>query len=203
MQRLLKSPTVVDNDSTLWTYGEALLGAGRRARTVLGLILGTGVGGGFVVDNKVYRGRHNATEFGHMIIRDHGMRDQHGGAGHLESYCGGWAIERQYFRASHRRLSGEGISVAARRGDRIARGVIRHAANYLAIGIANLLHLFDPDVLMLGGNIAKLHGLLPEMRRRLPDYLLHRAFSSTPVVNPRLGDDAPLIGAALLARDNC
>ncbi len=202
IQRGLKKPTVVDNDATLWTYGEALLGAGRRARTVLGLILGTGVGGGFVVDGNIYRGRHNASEFGHMVVHDRGLRDQHGGAGHLEAYCGGWGIEQQYFRASHHRLSGQEISTAARRNDSLARSVIRNAANYLAIGIANLLHLFDPDVLMLGGNIAKLHGLLPEMRRRLPGYLLHRVFSSTRIVNPELGDDAPLIGAALLARDN-
>lgn len=200
IERRFRTPTVVDNDATLWTLGEALRGAGRGHQIVAGLTLGTGVGGGIVVNGRVLRGRHNTTEFGHMTIDRSGPIDQHGGRGHLESYAGGWAIERAYRRRTGRRLGGPDISRAARLGRRPARAVVAEAAELLAVGLANLIHVFDPDIIVVGGSVTRLSGLMAAGRRRIGHYLVHPMLSDTPIVSAALGDDAPLVGAALLAR---
>lgn len=195
IQGILKRPVTVDNDATLWTLGEALLGAGRGRRVVAGLTLGTGVGGGLVVDGRVFRGKDNVSEFGHMIVRDGGPADQHGGRGHLESYAGGWSIGRTYARATGRRLSAADV---AKRRNPASRRIMADAAHALALALANIIHLMNPDIVVIGGSVARAPGLLTTAKQALPQYLLHPTIE-TPVVAARLGEDAPLIGAAILS----
>lgn len=202
VQQMLKKPTVVDNDATLWTYGEARRGAGRNKRIVAGLTLGTGVGGGLVIDGNIFRGQHNAIEFGHMTVVGNGPIDRHGGRGHLESFAGGWSIERAYRLVAGQQKSGLEISAAARRGNRLAQQIVQQAANGLALGLTNILRIIDPDIIVLGGSLIRLHNFLRLTKARLRRLIINPLYLDTPIVLSRLGDDAPLIGAALLARDN-
>lgn len=202
LETVLRRPVLVDNDATLWTLGEAVRGAGRNRRIVAGLILGTGVGGGLVIGGRVYRGRHNATEFGHMTVIGGGAKDRHGGPGHLEAYAGGWCIERAFRRRSGKRFTGEQIAAAARRGDRYARAVIRGAAYAVALGATNLYRIVDPDVIIIGGGISRMPGLMAAVRRYVKTLIINPAYLDAGMALAKLGDDAPLIGAALLARQH-
>lgn len=195
LQGILRRPVTVDNDATLWTLGEASRGAGRGHRIVAGLTLGTGVGGGLVVDGHVFRGKNNVSEFGHMTVRDGGPADQHGGRGHLESYVGGWSIGRAYTRATGQRLSAADV---AKRRSPASRRVMANAAHALTLALANIIHLINPEIVVIGGSVAQAPGLLTAAKQALPQHLLDPTIE-TPVVAARLGEDAPLIGAAILS----
>jgi len=198
LSRTLRKPVFVDNDATLWTYGEAIHGAGRGRRVVAGLILGTGVGGGLVVDGKIFRGKDNATEFGHMIVGG-SASDRHGGRGHLEAHIGGWALGRLYTRTRRSSRQAHDLGREARRGSRAARRIVSQAADGLALGLANLITIINPDVVIVGGSVSRLPGLMNRARQELKKLLVHQSLM-TPIVRARLGPDAPLIGAAALVR---
>lgn len=199
LEQVLRVPITVENDATLWAYGEALRGAGRKHRVVVAITLGTGVGGGLIVDRKIFRGKDNVMEFGHMIIGGK-SRDEHGGLGHLEGYVGGRAMEVKYRRLAHKRLTAREIGQAARRGDRLAKRLIAEAGTALALGLTNLIHLINPDMIVIGGSIVKLPNLLKITRSEVAAHVLHPRLLRTAIVRARLGPNAPLIGGALLAR---
>jgi glucokinase len=188
----------VENDATAAAFAEWSSGAARGARHMMMITLGTGIGGGFVVDGRIFRGANGfAGEVGHMIVVAGGVQCPCGKQGCWERYASGSAL---------RDLSGgeDGAVVAARasRGESEAVRVMNTFANWVAIGLANLVNAFDPDVIVLGGGVVESAAVfLPSVHVRLKEHLYSSDHRRCPEVFSAVhGERAGAIGAALLGR---
>jgi glucokinase len=162
-------PVRADNDARAALVAEVLWGAARSRRNVVLLTLGTGVGGAAMVDGVILHGAAGiAGHFGHMTVDPHGPLCMCGNHGCLETFFSSRAIESEYFAHQHRAASTtlpaksdgrvhhtEAIFEAAAKGDESAQSVLGRAFDYLGALVVSLLHAFDPEVLILGGNIAQ------------------------------------------------
>jgi glucokinase len=195
MQRRLGLPVGVDNDANVAALAEFTCGAGREFRDIVMLTLGTGVGGGVVIDGRLFRGW---AELGHVVIVEDG-EPCHGactGRGHIEAYCSGYAADRVA-----RRVLGDGAT---------ARDLVtqRHPALeeiglHLGTAIGSLVNIFNPEAVVIGGGFGVAAGelLLPSARRRIVREALAPAGEKVRLALAELGREAGLIGAALVARE--
>jgi glucokinase len=213
LERMAGAPATVDNDVNLVALGEHWKGAGRGARCQLSLALGTGLGGGLVVDGRVFHGAHGgATEFGHMVVRPGGEPCTCGNFGCVEQYAAPGAMAR---RAAHY-LSLGVPSVLARCAAVSAADIIKHAGtdhlcrqlfsdaiDCLATVIWNLQQALEPDVVVLGGGLIKAGtALLTPLRAALARYYTPPALAGRMTMKlSTLGDNAGILGAARLAWD--
>ena len=191
-------PTLLLNDASAAALGEHTFGAGRGFHHLLYLTISTGIGGGIIADDRLYLGAQGAAgEVGHQVIEAKGPRCHCGSRGCLEALASGWAIAREAKRRLKKRMTAEMVHRAAREGDPLAREVIERAGEYLGIGLANLVNLFNPELLILGGGVAKMGELLLGPAERA---LRQRAFALpagiVKMVPPALGDDPGLLGVA-------
>jgi glucokinase len=202
--------TFLNNDANVAALGEYRFGAGKGTRNMIYITVSTGIGGGIIVDGRLLLGaRGLAAEIGHHIVEAHGVRCNCGNIGCLEAYASGTAIARMAAEAvqsgAHTSLSrlGEitarGVAGAAREGDEVSLEIMRTAGFYLGVGIVNLLHIFNPSKVILGGSVTKSYDLFEETMwntirdRAWPPYL--QGFS---ISLAELGDDVGLIGAMAL-----
>lgn len=203
------------NDASAAALGEYKFGAGAdgRAENLIYLTVSTGIGGGMVIGGQLYLGANgSAGEIGHMIIKADGPVCKCGRSGCLESLVSGWAVARdavEYLEKGEQstilQLAGGKIenvtaavvSAAARRGDTLARRVIGNAAGYLGIGLANIINVFNPELIVIGGGLAKMGNLLLEPARRVAKAL---AFAlpgkRVQIVRARFVANAGILGAA-------
>ncbi len=217
-ERELGARVAVLNDANAFALAEARVGAGRGMSPVVGLTLGTGVGGGVVFDGHLYAGRHGfAGEIGHVSIDYRGERCPCGNRGCLELMVGRRPILADYFRrapwtpgtpaydlvqGSREELTPEHLTRAAQAGDDAALASWEAAGVALGAALASFTNLFDPHILVIGGGLAQSGDLIFEPARRV---MTERAMADPkdqpPVVPATLGTDAGLIGAALYAQD--
>jgi glucokinase len=213
----LRLPAVVENDNNAAAWGEYRFGAGRGRRHVLFVGIGTGIGGGIIVDGALVRGAHGfAAEIGHIVVQPDGERCGCGNRGCWETVASGTAISRASRRAvtrhPHSRIAelaqgdpgrgtGSLVTRAAREGDPAACGILVEVGHRLGEGIAGLVNVLDPEVVIVGGGAAEAGDLLLDPARAAfrrtvegPD---HRP--AVPIVVAELGTDAGVIGAATLA----
>ncbi|MEX2113063.1 MAG: ROK family protein [Pirellulales bacterium] len=192
-------PAYLENDADAAALGEFFAGAARGARRMVMLTLGTGVGGGVVIDGRVYRGtRGEHPELGHIPIDPNGPACYCGANGCLESIASGTAIT-----AAGRELGlGDSREVFARAaaGDAAASGILARVRAALATATWTVLHTFMPELIVLGGGIADDHyeALVDAMEQRIPLATMVPA-GGTRVVKAALGNDAGMLGAASLA----
>ena len=192
----------VENDADAVALGEAVCGAGKGRKSVVCITVGTGIGGGMMLDGRVYRGvKGNHPELGHQIIDPTGPRCTCGQRGCWESLASGpamalWMQENTTPRGEGRALSAKEICELAQAGDALAMRAVEREAQFLAIGVANVIACFLPEIVLLGGSVMKsAHLFLPQIRAMangcqiVPGHLCEIALVS-------LGDDAGLIGAA-------
>ncbi len=213
LERRLGCPCRVDNDANLYTLGEWHAGAGARARHVVGITLGTGVGGGLIVDGRLVRGAiGSAGEIGHLMVEPGGPRCGCGARGCLEARIGTKAILRLGRRAAKRggalarllrsaggRLTPALMSEAARRGDAAAQAAWDEVGRWLGLGLASLVHLLNPGRVVIGGGIANAWPrFAPSMRREFSRRAMRAPARAARVVRARLGDRAGIVGAAVL-----
>lgn len=213
-------PTYVANDANAAAYAEALWGSGAGSDSLVTFTLGTGVGGGIVFDGKIWEGKNGfAAEMGHMVIDPQGRACPCGKRGCLEAYCSATALIRETKRIMKlypeskmwdevggdvECASGKTAFRAAERGDATAKLVLGDFVGYLALGVANIINVFQPDVVCIGGGISREgENLLAPLR----DIVLHNSFgtetSRTKVVAATFRNDAGIIGAAVLGlQDN-
>lgn len=187
----------VENDATMAAYGEWTAGAARGARDAVVVTLGTGIGGGIVMGGVLQRGAHGfAGEIGHMIVDRDGIECPCGRRGCWERYASGSALA-----ASAGVASGELVVGAARNGDATARRQLEEFARWVALGLANLTNLCDPEVIVLGGGVMDAHDVLfDDVRLGFSEAL----YSPTLRAHPRLelaelGHRAGAVGAAMMA----
>jgi glucokinase len=180
-------PASLDNDANCATLGEWWCGAAKGGRNVVGLTIGTGIGGGLILDGKLYHGASDAAgEIGHTTIDSTGRRCKCGNYGCLEAYASGPAIANRAREAMEvdgssiltelvdgdmSRVTAQTVFEAAKRGDAIALEVVRDTAHFLGVGLSTLINVFNPDTVVIAGGVTQAGDLLfdplrAEIRRR-------------------------------------
>jgi glucokinase len=201
MEERFDLPVAVDNDANVATYAEFRAGAGRNAETMVMLTLGTGCGGGVVLDGQLYRGW---AELGHTVIEFDGLRCQGTctGRGHLEAYVSGTAATALAQEAFGPAADAHRLVRLAREGDAQAVEILAGIGRRLGAGIGSFVNIFDPDLVVIGGGFAAAGDLLFEPAREvMRREALAPEDDRVRIVPAELGTAAGLIGAGLLAFD--
>ena len=191
-------PVKIENDANCFTLAEAHLGAGYKASSVFGVIIGTGVGGGIVINGQLYRGHSGlAGEWGHTPLYHDGLLCWCGQQGCVEQYLSGRAIEKKY----RRNTNPYHLDVTAKEifetKDLVNFAIVHEFYQDLAQGLANIINYYDPEVIVLGGSLSKvkeIYDVVPTM----VENLIFNSSLKTRIVENELGADAGAIGAALL-----
>lgn len=203
-------PVRVLNDANAICLGEWKFGAARGHDNVFLFSLGTGVGGGAVCEGRLLFGANGfAGEFGHTVIDLNGPRCTCGHHGHVEGYAGAKFIvararskmtARKSILSTHEVLTPEIIARAAKHGDRVAREVFAETGRYIGIGVANLLALFDPEIIVIAGGIARAGSILfTPIRKTARSMVMGAEHRRYKIVPASLGDDAGILGAAIFS----
>jgi len=219
IKKKFKADTFVLNDASAAALGEYRYGAGRGIENLVLLTLGTGIGGGIIADGMLYLGAvGGAGELGHMTIDADGPKCGCGNTGCLEMLASGKAIAKDAIERIKRgekssladmvegelnKITAETIGRAARSGDKLAQEVIARAAFYLGIGLVNIVNIFNPELVIIGGGMAGLGEMIigqgRKMAAELPFSINARAAR---IVIAQLGNEAGIYGAAAFALDN-
>ena len=210
-------PALLENDANAACYGEYRFGAGRGFQHILYVTLGTGIGGGIIIDGKIYEGASGAAgEVGHIIIDQDGPPCNCGGRGCLEALASGPAIARAAEAAvsagrspalaqlaASASLTPELVLQAAEGGDAVAREVIERAGTQLGLGLISLLNCFDPQALILGGGLLGLGNLyLGPALRLARERAFTQIVADVTISMATLGERAGALGAAALVMEN-
>ncbi len=202
-------PVVLENDVNAALWAESRLGAARNLRHVVMLTLGTGLGGALLLDGHIYRGAQGAAgEIGHTIVDPHGERCRCGVRGCLEAYVAAPAFERIGFRTvglfERGAFTGELIGKLADEGSAAALQALDELGFWLGVGIANVTNLLNPELVIVGGGLSRLGDrLLEPARRVVRECALRPGRDLVRVVQAELGPDAGMVGAGLLACEEC
>jgi len=218
MQEFLQStfniPTAINNDANLAAYGEWTFGAGKGHSNLIYLTISTGIGGGIIIDNKLLSGVAGyAGEVGHMTINPQGPVCSCGKDGHLEAIASGPSIVRwiksrledeslqEHFPEGD--LTAKHISEAAESGNELAIAAYERAGKYIGLAIANLLHIFNTSLVIIGGGVSRAGDLLFEpIRKSVHESVISDAYLDNLQILPAaLGDDSGLMGALVLSRE--
>ena len=210
--------TYVDNDVNTAALGETWFGAGKCVRDLICITIGTGIGGGLVIDRKVHHGaRFLAGEVGHSTVVLDGRPCLCGSLGCLEAYASGPAIGRTAQELVRRGLApgivetaenphevtAKDVATAAAAGDQTAIGIFLEAGRYVGATLANLVNVLNPEMIVIGGRVARAGDvLLAPIRREIQRRALEVATKGLQVVPAQLGDRAVLVGAAALALEH-
>ena len=186
----------IDNDANCFTWGEAVLGAGRGANSVFGVILGTGVGGGVVINGRLYQGNSGlAAEWGHVPLYANGLPCWCGQQGCAEQYISGRAVEKKYrINTDQPELDAAAIFNT---NDLVSFAVRHDFYRDLAQGLANVINYYDPEVIVIGGGLSN-HKDIYQLVPNLVEPLIFNKELRTRIVPSKLGDRSGAIGAALL-----
>lgn len=212
-------PVFLENDVNAGTYGEFIGGAGRGYRHVIGIFPGTGVGGGMILDGRLYRGAYGAAgEIGHITIEPDGPRCGCGNYGCLEQMASRTAIAKELVGLAMQgqaptileeagtdisRVKSKTILKAVKAGEKAVMEVVLRAARYMGMGLATAVNIFNPEVIILGGGLIEKLGdfYVHEAERAMHVHAMKGPASQVVVRQAELEDDAAVVGVAALARE--
>ena len=209
----LEMPALIEHDAAAACYGEYRFGAGQGFRHIIYVTLGTGVGGGFIIDGRIYHGATGAAgEVGHLILDENGPACTCGNRGCVEAFASGPAIAREATEAVHAgrspllaelaggdQMTAELVHQAAQQGDEAAREVIERAGHYLGLGLVGVLNSFNPQCLILGGGLLGLGDLyLEPALRAVRQGAFKQILTDVTITRAKLGNRAGALGAAAL-----
>ena len=201
----LSCPVLVDNDAHVACYGEWKAGAGKGIRDLVVLTLGTGLGSGQVLAGELYRGHHHlGIGYGHMIVAAQGRYCNCGQRGCLETYVSGKGLVKNYLlRGGQPDLRGAQIFDLAEAGDPLAAAALAEFLEMLALGLVNIFNTLAPELILLGGGISAQgeKRLLQPLRQKVKSIMSMPFGTPESIQLARLGPDAGMIGAGLLALD--
>ena len=212
VSRAVDLPATLDNDANCATLGEWWVGAARGGRNVVGITIGTGIGGGLILDGRLYHGSSDAAgEVGHTSIDSTGRRCKCGNYGCLEAYAAGPAIAERAREALEggepslmkamvsgdlAALTAQHVFEASTKGDMVAREVVRETARLIGTGVANLINTFNPDVVVLAGGVAQAgEDLFRPLRAEVHRRAFKPSVDACRIVPGSLGGSAGVIGA--------
>ena len=202
LQRRLGWPVFLENDANAAAVGEMWLGAARGCSDVVSVTLGTGVGGGVVLNGKLWRGSHgSAGEIGHTTVDPFsGLKCKCGNTGCLELFASATAIVRMARELGMKELTAEDVYEAGRNGNELALKVFNRFGMYLGIGLANLINLIDPQVIVItGGAVNGWDLFASEMYRQVSERAFRATVQQVKIARSECGDNAGLLGAARIA----
>jgi glucokinase len=153
LEKEFKVPTIVDNDANCFVLGEAIFGKAKNCKVVVGLTLGTGVGGGIVIDKEIIHGMSNAGELGACTIKFDGLKGKHGNDGEIEEYVSARGIMK--LAKGLKAKTSLDVYNLAEKGNKKAKKAFKEHGKYLGIAISNLILTFDPDAIVIGGKVSK------------------------------------------------
>ncbi len=202
MSERLSLPVSLDHDAKVAALGEFHFGAARERDSLIYIVIGTGVGAAIIYESQLIYGEGNsAGESGHMTIDPKGHPCHCGSRGCLEAYASGPALSKHFAAATGTTISGDEIARRAHAGDDHARRVFQEAGRALGIAIASLAMTLNIETFVIGGSVAKAGDLLLEpARQTLPGYAFRAVSARVKIMASSLGEDAPILGAAHMAR---
>ncbi len=202
LQERLALPVALDHDAKVAALGEFHFGAGRERESMIYIVIGTGAGAAIIYQGRlIYGERNSAGESGHMTVDPNGPRCHCGSRGCLETYASGPALARHYAAATCETISGAEVAKRALAGDGIARDVLASAGRALGIAIASLAMTLNIEQFVIGGGVAQAGDLLlGPARASLKRYSFKAVSARIRVTASAMGEDAPILGAAWLAR---
>lgn len=213
IRKVIDKPVYCENDANAAAYGEFVAGSAKGANNAVCITLGTGVGGGIIIDGKIYSGFNFAgAELGHMVVEVDGPKCTCGRHGCFEVYSSATGLIRMTKESMDanpdskmHEMMGDHVSGrlafnAMRAGDEAAKGVVDKYIKYLAAGIANTINIFQPEVLCIGGGVCNEGDalLVPLKEAVNREIYTRRGGKNTEIVIASLGNDAGIIGAAFL-----
>lgn len=196
LEKTIKQKISMENDANCFAMAEARLGAAKNFDVVFGVIMGTGVGGGIVINGKIHDGRSNiAGEWGHHVIRPQGNMCYCGKQGCVETYISGPALEKRWNDLTGKNESLPEIiqNISGKNAEEWKKEFLEN----FAIGLGNVINIIDPDVVVLGGGVSNTPFLYDEGK----NLVYKNVFSDlvdTPILQNKLGDSAGVFGASLL-----
>ena len=201
LENLLGKKVNIENDAICFALAETKFGAVKdqmpHAKIVFGVIIGTGVGGGIIIDNKILYGKQGiGGEWGHTIIKDDGEMCYCGKKGCVESVISGRALQKYYTSLSGEKLSFKNIYKNIET-DLNAKKTLKRMITYFGKGLSNVVNIIDPDIIVLGGGLSNTNELYDQGYQELKKYVFNPTFK-TKIIKPKLGDSAGVYGAALL-----
>ncbi len=219
IQETIDKPVFIENDANAAAYGEYVAGAAKGAKNAVCITLGTGVGGGIIVDGKIYSGSNFAgAEIGHTVIEVDGAQCSCGRKGCFEAYSSATGLIRMTkeaiemfpdctmaeMAAEKNKVTARTSFDAMRAGDKAAKDVVDKYIKYLAAGITNTINIFQPDVLCIGGGVCNEGDplLLPVKALVKEEVYTRNSEKNAEIVIAKLGNDAGIIGAAFLGKAN-
>lgn len=202
-------PLRLDNDANAATYAEFKFGSLRGVKNGLMLTLGTGIGGGVIINGQDYRGSHGlGFEVGHMVIGDNFYTCNCGKKGCFETFASATALVKYVEKALEEgqetslkasTLSARAIVEASKTGDKLAGHAFERLIHYLALGIGNLINLLDPEIIALGGGLSGAgDDLLKPLKEQLASQLFVEDYTHSQLVLASMGNDAGIVGAAFV-----
>jgi len=204
LERKLRLPVFMDNDAKLMTLAEYKLGAAKGSRNAVCITLGTGVGGGIIINGNLYRGTSNASgEIGHLPINVKGPRCNCGGRACLETYIGNNRILKEARRMLGPDITLEELTYLARKKNRRAQTIWLKVSERLANALVGIVNLLNPDCIVIGGGVAGAGKILfDNIRKIIARQAMDVQARQVKVFKAKLGNNAGLIGAAILVRES-
>jgi glucokinase len=216
LQKEISSTIAIENDANAFALGEGWVGAAKGCQHYCGITLGTGVGGGIVVEGEILHGAEGmAGEVGHMVINPEGPACGCGGKGCLEVYASGAGIRRMALEAIKRgggeailkqsgddpqKSTSEKVFEAAKLGDLEARNIFNEMGRFLGLGLVNLIHLFNPEKIIIGGKVSQAWDwFIRSTMETIKERAMKEPREKVEIVQALYGDDAGMLGAAYSA----
>lgn len=203
LERKLRLPVFLDNDAKLMALAEYRLGHARGFKNALCITLGTGVGGGIIIEGSLYRGKDNAAgEIGHVPINEKGPRCNCGGSACLETYIGNNRILNEAKKIFKRNISLEELSAKASRQNKQALNIWLKVAGRLGIALVGVVNLLNPDAIIIGGGVANAGSILfDKVKETIRRQAMKVQARRVKVFKAKLGSEAGLIGAAMMVKE--
>lgn len=208
IEEKLGIPVLLANDANCFALAETRMGVVKEAvpnaKVIFGVIMGTGVGGGLIVNNEIISGKHGiGGEWGHMFLDFSGGDCYCGRTGCVETILSGPALQRYYHSISGQSNNlKEIVSLYENGGDVYANETISRLHSFFGKGIAQVINVLDPDAIVLGGGLGNIPSLYSEGVEEVKKHIFNNKILHTPFLKPALGDSAGVFGAAMLVANN-
>ncbi|NLM33921.1 MAG: ROK family protein [Clostridiales bacterium] len=211
IKKVYDLPVYLENDANVAAIAEYMFGAGKGTRNMVYVTVSTGVGGGAVINGKLYKGStSNALEIGHTTLLPDGPRCNCGNYGCLEAFSSGTAIARQAREAleagletslsQYDKVTSYEVYVEAQKGDKVSKDILEKSFTYLGIGIANIVVSFDPEMIVIGGGVSKMGSVMfDKVNEVVQERALKAIAEKCKIVPAGLGEDTGVMGAVALA----
>lgn len=212
-------PTFVDNDVNVGTLGEHTYGAGRDIQNLVGIFVGTGIGGGIIMNGELFHGASKtAGEIGHIIVKEGGPKCGCGNRGCLEALASRTAMTKHLRNAIMKKgkksiitkladgdlqqIRSGTLAKALRSKDKLTQNIFKETTKYLGVGIGSIVNFLNPEMIVLGGGVVEAleEDFIKKIRKAAKKYALPDTLKGVQIVRAELGDDAGVLGAAALAR---